>query len=34
MSTHPLLFIALCTALGVAVLWFAFQLFIKWITID
>jgi hypothetical protein len=34
MSVHLLLLIVLCAALGGAVLWYAFQLLIKWLTLD
>ncbi len=34
MSFDLLLLILLCAALGGTVLWFAFQLLIKWLTLD
>jgi hypothetical protein len=34
MSDYLLLFIALCAALGITVLWVVLHLFIQWITLD
>jgi hypothetical protein len=33
-SVHLLLLIVLCAALGIAAVWLALQLLIKWITLD